>query len=174
MRAALVGAVVVLISTVLVAPADALDEALPGYCLSIQELTAQKSAVTCSHHDDAPRPVARVHQTLTTADPRGAAVVRLCAYGDVNLGRFRVTGIAPDSRFRVRYTRSDGADITSAVIAGTYRTRYIVLNECFRYRITVTRTSTADPGDLRTFSLTADPEGPGWATLRAATHVTAG
>lgn len=174
MRVAVAAVVAVLASTLTVAPAEALDEPSPSYCLSIQELTAQKTASTCSHHDDAPRPVARVHQTLTTAEPKGAAVLRLCAYGYLNLGRFRVTGIGPDPGFRVRYTRSDGVDITSAVVAGTYVTRRIVVNECFRYRITVTRTSSADPGDLRTFSLTADPEGPGWATLRAATHVTAG
>ncbi len=97
----------------------------------------------------------------------------ICASGYVNLGRFHLEGVPTNSDFRVKYSRaSDGVDITAPVVAGTYRTSRFDLGKCFRYRIDLTQTRSAKVGDLRTVSLSTNPEGPGWATLKAATHVT--
>ena len=99
--------------------------------------------------------------------------VSLCRSGDDNPGRFKIARIGSSMDFRVEYTRaSDGADITRAVSDGTYRTGVIKLG-CVTYRMDVIRVRKASVGTPGTFGLSADPEGPGWKTTKAATHVTA-
>ncbi len=156
------------------APASSESPPRPGFCASVKEFLRVNSDMTCSFYDDSPRPAARIHQTLNKAKPSNAATVKFCASGSVNVGRLRISGVPSNAVFRVRYSRmSDGVDITRAVVAGTYVTSQIGPNQCFRYRIDIAMRAAARTGDLRTFSLTANPEGPGWATLKAATHVLA-
>lgn len=156
-------------------PAGADSEPPPGYNLTIKAFLAPVSATTYAVHGASQLPpVARIHQSAGAPGSQIAATVRICATGSVHLGRIRLLGVPSNSDFRIRYSRmSDGADITASVVAGTYRTWRFQLGKCFHYRMDVVRTRSASSGDLRTVSLSTNPEGPGLATLKAATHVTA-
>lgn len=175
--ATFLGAGILLATTAMPVPAQAELPPPPGYCLEIRDLgqtSAYSGTCTSRTEDRTTVPVARIHQSIGAAQRRVASKVSICASGDVNLGRFRIAGIATSTDFRVQYTRaSDGADITRAVSNGTYLTSRITPGTCFRYRIDVVRVRKASVGDPRTYGLSANPEGPGWRTLKAATHVTA-
>jgi len=175
--ATFLGAGILLATTAMPVPAQAQLPPPPGYCLEIRDLEpAPRSGYACTSRDDTRTtvPAARIHQSMGPAQRRVASKVSICATGDVNLGRFRIAGIATSTDFRVQYTRvSDGADITRAVSDGTYLTSRIKPGTCFRYRIDVVRVRKASVGDPKTYGLSANPEGPGWRTLKAATHVTA-
>lgn len=145
-----------------------------GYCAGIKEFLQPQSAGTCAIDNGLPSPEpARIRQSIAAAKGQVAATVAVCNTGGVNLGRLRITGVPSNSDFRVRYTRADGTDITSYLTVGTYKTQSLGADNCFRYRIDVVRTGSAVKGDKATFALSFDPEGPGWATLKVATHITA-
>jgi hypothetical protein len=165
---------IILAATTVPIPADAVPP--PGYCLSISDVEPPVVHVaTCTYESD-PRTVvsvARIHQGMGATQRRVMSKVSLCRSGDDNPGRFKIARIGSSTDFRVEYTRaSDGADITRAVSDGTYRTGVIKLG-CVTYRMDVIRVRKASVGTPRTFGLSADPEGPGWKTTKAATHVTA-
>jgi len=169
------GGIAVLLASTLASPVHA-DEPVHGYSVSIKAFLADSFDTTGTYKGaPEPRRVARIHQSTTYAGKQIAATVSICASGYVNLGRFRLTGVPSNPDFRIKYSRaSDGVDITAPVAAGTYRTARFDLGKCFRYRIDVIQTRAAKVGDLRTVSLSTNPEGPGWATLKAATHVSVG
>ncbi len=149
----------------------------PGYCLTISDVEPPLVYVaTCTWESDS-RPVlsvARIHQGMGATQRRVVSKVSVCRNSEDNPGRFKIARIGSSTDFRVEYTRaSDGADITRAVSDGTYRTGVIKPYACVTYRIDVIRVRKASVGSPRTFGLAADPEGPGWKTTKAATHVTA-
>lgn len=156
-------------------PATGVVVETPGYTLEISEVGGEQTNVAFDFPSQRPAvTVAHVGVSLGKAGYQAAATVEICGSGPVNLGRVTLRGTPSNSDFRVRYTRSsDGANITSAVVAGTYRTAALTGNNCFQYRVTVTRSSTAVPGDTRVFTLSGNPAAEGWATLKGATHVTA-
>lgn len=68
--------------------------------------------------------------------------------------RIRVRGTRGSKQFRVRYLVG-GKDVTTKVIAGTYRTNTLTPDERLNLRVRVTRLRAADQGDSRRFVLTA-------------------
>ena len=167
----------ILAATAVPMPADAVNMPPPGYCLSINDVKPPLVHVaTCTWKSDphTALQVARIHQGMGATQRRVVSKVSVCRASNDDPGRFKISRIGSSTDFRVEYTRaSDGADITRAVSDGTYRTGAIQPFGCARYRIDVIRVRKASVGSPRTFGLSADPEGPGWKTAKAATHVTA-
>lgn len=100
---------------------------------------------------------ARIHQYAPRTGSTVHAVAKVCNGGQ-KVGRVRLKGTSSGARFQVRYLSRSGTDITSRVVAGTYRTRWLPRDRCSTIKITVRRTRHADQGDRRLFVLRAIPQ----------------
>jgi hypothetical protein len=111
----------------------------------------------------------KIDEYLRTSRPVGRNGVLICNIAP-NANRVNVQGTASGRKFKVRY-RWSGKNVTAAVVAGTFRTRRLLENECVRIRMRVTRLAAAGPGDKRRFTVTGTPRkvvfGPDWVAVVA-------
>jgi hypothetical protein len=85
---------------------------------------------------------------------------------------FTLVGTRGNARYKVRYF-AGSADVTAAVVAGTYRTATIAAGASVTLRVEVTPTRRARVGRARTFTLRAASTTTPDAVDRVATRVTA-
>ncbi len=95
-------------------------------------------------------------QTRTGVAPRGSSVTYTIKVQNDALvaDTLRLKGAASNTRFKVTYT-AGGADITPAIVAGTYTTPELAPGATFTVRVVVKVKSTAPAGASLTGALTA-------------------
>lgn len=120
-----------------------------GLDLSIRPLHAKRAT-------GALRQGGTVNQYVRVPGRSVGAVLRICNR-NTKVGRVRVDGAGSNRRFRVRYRRPNGTDVTAHVVAGTFRTTWIARGDCVRLILRVRRLDAAVTGDLRRVLVRVSP-----------------